>query len=135
MIRAPAEREPAAERDEFDIARIYGLDKKLFIAILRVESGLDHKAINPATLDFGIGQIYYKTIERFNFDTSRLTKDRAYSIEAAAIVLSDFKRMFGKREPSDWFARYNIGTAKNLSDKQLYHKEIYIQKIRIAMGD
>lgn len=132
MTNVPEYREP---KDEYDIAVTYGLDKKLFVAILTVESGLDHKALNPETLDAGIGQINYKTAQAFGFDWTRLRKDRNYSIEAAAIVLSDFKRMYGEREPDDWYARYNIGTASNLSPKQQYLKEIYKHKIKLAMGE
>lgn len=131
MMNVP-EQKPS---DEYDIAVTYGLDKRLFIAILRVESGLDHTALNVETLDAGIGQINFKTAERFGFDWTRLRKDRAYSIEAAAIVLSDFKRMYGEREPDDWYARYNYGTTKNPSDKQIYLKEIYKHKIKLAMGE
>lgn len=60
-------------------------------------------------VDFGIGQINYKTIKNFNFDQKKLLSDMTYSVEAAAIVLADFKR-FQKKEPNTWYCRYNVGT-------------------------
>ncbi|MEZ0208717.1 MAG: transglycosylase SLT domain-containing protein [Candidatus Paceibacterota bacterium] len=122
------------EPDEYDVASNYGLDKRLFIAILKVESGLDHKAINPSTMDFGIGQINYKTAEAYQMDTVRLIKDRAYSIEKAALVLSDFKRKFHDSEPDTWACRYNVGWGR-LEGRRAYQCEIYLRKIRVAMGD
>ena len=75
-------------------------------AILRQESGYRLDAINRVTKDFSIGQINYKTIKAFNFDKNRLLIDLDYSVEAAIIVLADFKRMYGKRE-KNWYSRYN----------------------------
>lgn len=62
-----------------------------------------------ATGDVGIGQISPATIKRYKFDKTRLRTDLRYSIEAAAMVLSDIKRMYGKREPKTWFTRYHSG--------------------------
>ncbi len=60
-------------------------------------------------VDFGIGQINYKTIRHFNFDQKKLLSDMEYSIEAAAVVLADFKRMYGKKEDTFW-TRYNASS-------------------------
>ncbi len=57
-------------------------------------------------IDYGIGQINHKTINTFKFDQDKLLSNLDYSIEAAAIVLSDFKRMYGKKEV-DYWSRYN----------------------------
>ncbi len=59
-------------------------------------------------IDFGIGQINHRTIKSFKFDQDRLLSDLEYSVEAAAIVLADFKRMYGSRE-EDYWSRYNSG--------------------------
>jgi hypothetical protein len=87
----------------------YGVGAKIFKALLIVESDLNHKAVNPLTMDFGIGQINYRTAEAYNIDISRLTHDRAYSIDRAAFVLSKFQKTFKAREPATWVCRYNIG--------------------------
>lgn len=60
-------------------------------------------------VDYGIGQINYKTIKHFKFDEKKLTSNLEYSIEAAAIVLADFKRMYGKKDNEYW-TRYNAST-------------------------
>lgn len=60
-------------------------------------------------VDFGIGQINYKTIKNYKLDKKRLMIDITYSIDAAAKVLADFKR-FKKSEPDTWYCRYNAGT-------------------------
>ena len=59
--------------------------------------------------DFGIGQIWYKTAESYDFNLERLTTDLAYSVEAAAIVLKDFKNRYHKKDP-DWWTRYNASS-------------------------
>ncbi len=120
--------------DEFEVALRYGLDKSLFVAILRVESGLDHTAINPATMDYGIGQINYKTAEAFGISIPRLLEDRAYSIEMSAMVLADFKRMFAHKEPDTWFARYNCGTGAR-EGKRAYNCDVYMDRVLAVLWD
>lgn len=119
---------------EFDIAHKYGVEPQLLRAIALIESNLDHKAINPDTLDFGIAQINYKTARGFGMDLDRLTKDRAYSIEMGAKVLSYFQTRYAKREPKTWVCRYNIGTARTLSPRQTTNCNAYLAKFRGAYG-
>jgi len=59
--------------------------------------------------DFGIGQIYYKTAKSFGFDIYSLTTDLEYSIDAAAQVLSDFRKRYEARELYYW-TRYNASS-------------------------
>lgn len=102
---------------------------KLLAAILMQESAYKVSAKNIhcgvsvysgkedcIVIDFGIGQINHKTIKVFNFDKNKLLSDLAYSIEASAIVLADFRRMYGQKE-SDYWSRYNAGTR---SKRQVY---------------
>lgn len=58
-------------------------------------------------VDFGIGQINHKTIKRYKFDKVKLMTDLTYSVEAAAVVLADFKKMF--KNDKDFWTRYNAG--------------------------
>lgn len=67
-------------------------------------------------VDYGIGQINYKTIKHFKFDQTKLLSNLEYSVEAAAIVLADFKRMYGHKETEYW-TRYNSSTK---SKRQIY---------------
>ncbi len=71
------------------------------------------------TSDFGISQINYRTAFRLGLDLDRLTTDIEYSVEAGAIVLSDFKRRYGKREPNTWHSRYN---ASNKIKRKIYQE-------------
>jgi hypothetical protein len=100
----------------------YKISPKILAAVLMQESsynvGAKGKYCGVSTItgkrdcivvDYGIGQINHKTIKNFNFDQNKLLSDVKYSIEAAAIVLSDFKRMYGKREV-DYWSRYNTST-------------------------
>lgn len=68
-------------------------------------------------VDYGIGQINHKTVKNFKFDLDRLLSDVEYSVEASAIVLADFKRMYGKQEP-DYWSRYN---SSDRAKRDIYH--------------
>ncbi len=100
----------------------YGVSSKILAAILMQESAykLDATGIrcgvsittgkaDCVAIDFGIGQINYKTVRNFNFNRTKLMSDIAYSVDASAKVLSQFKR-FQRSEPKTWYCRYNVGT-------------------------
>lgn len=89
-------------------ALAYNIEREILSCVLFVESSYRVNIISD-TDDYGMGQINGKTIKGYNFDRLRLLDDIGYSIKAAAIVLSDFKRFFKQREINDWPARYNIG--------------------------
>jgi hypothetical protein len=84
----------------------YGIPKKIYAAILMQESSYKLSAINTASSDYGISQINKRTAKAFGFNKDRLITDLEYSIEAGAIVLADFQRMYAKKDPL-WFTRYN----------------------------
>lgn len=87
-------------------------------AILRQECGYKLKCINAISKDYGIGQINHKTIKAFNFDKQKLLTDLNYSVEAAAIVLSDFKKRYAHKE-KDFWTRYN---SSNKEKREKYRK-------------
>jgi soluble lytic murein transglycosylase-like protein len=118
---------------EFDVARTHNVDPQLLKAVLKVESNLDHTAINPDTLDYGIGQINHHTILAYKMDADRLLTDRAYSIERSAFVLSTFQTKFAHREPKTWMCRYNVGWGQ-LTGRKAYNCNIYLRKLKIAWG-
>lgn len=99
-------------------AKKHNIKVELLTAILMQESGYKVKAINHKSKDYGIGQINKKTIKNFKFDQDRILSDVEYSVEAAAIVLADFKRMYGKREAQYW-TRYN---SSDKTKRQVYGK-------------
>lgn len=94
----------------------YKLNPLKVSAILRQECRYLLKCINDTSKDYGIGQINHKTIKAFNFDKNRLLVDLDYSVEAAVIVLADFKRMYGRKEV-DYWTRYN---ASNPQKREVY---------------
>jgi hypothetical protein len=84
----------------------YKIPKRVYAAILMQESSYKLSAVNRSSSDFGISQINKRTAKAFGFCTKRLTTDLKYSIDAGAIVLADFQRMYGKKDPL-WFTRYH----------------------------
>lgn len=90
------------------VAKEMGVRPERLAAILAQESRYTLNAVNKKSSDYGIAQINHKTIESFGFDKKKLLTDLEYSIKAGAIVLADFKRMYGKREKNYW-SRYNSG--------------------------
>ena len=88
------------------VAKEMGIKPERLAAILAQESRYTLNAVNRRSRDYGIAQINHKTIESFGFDKQRLLTDLEYSVKAGAIVLADFKRMYGKRE-KDYWTRYN----------------------------
>lgn len=76
--------------------------------------------------DFGISQIHYKTIARYNFDAHLLLTDLEYSVEAGAIVLKNFMKAFANKGDPDWWTRYNCGyrTTTKRSTCQKYKRDV-----------
>jgi soluble lytic murein transglycosylase-like protein len=85
----------------------YNIEPHIYTSILMQESGYDLAAANDKSKDYGISQINIRTIKAFGFDKKRLLTDLDYSIKAGAIVLSDFKRMYHKKEGDKYWSRYN----------------------------
>jgi len=75
--------------------------------------------------DFGISQINYRTARRFDIDIDRLTNDLEYSVEAGAIVLSEFMKRYEARD-NEWYLRYNCGSRSTTKRDtcQIYKKLI-----------
>lgn len=86
-----------------------GINPVKYAAILAQESMYKLEAKNcwdNECHDFGIAQINKATIRAFKFDKKKLLTDLEYSVKAGAIVLADFKRMYGESE-KDYWTRYN----------------------------
>lgn len=88
------------------VSNKYDVKPSKLAAILAHESRYKLDAVNKLTKDYGIGQINIRTIKAFNFDKKRLLTDLYYSVDAAGLVLADFKRMYGKKE-KNYYSRYN----------------------------
>ncbi len=114
------------EREYAEPAAKYGICAQLFKALLGVESNWNHTALNPLTLDYGIGQINYRTARALGLDLGLLRANRAYSIDKAALVLKYHKKLYKNRlGPINWVCSYNQGHT-------LDHKlcSTYIAKIK-----
>lgn len=108
----------------YKVTKKYNLNARIYTAILAQESRYKLNAMNctkgihkdymvPATVctDFGISQIYFKNLARFDFEVGRLLNDLEYSVEAGAKVLYDLKKRIG--HVKDYWVSYNCGL-KNL---------------------
>lgn len=101
------------------VAIEFGIKPQRLAAILAQESMYTLNAVNKKSKDYGIAQINHKTIESFGFDKKRLLTDLEYSVKAGAIVLADFKRMYGHKE-KDYWTRYNSSKPERRAEyKQL----------------
>ena len=100
-------------------AKKYDLKPNILTAIIRQESNFKMGAFNKKSKDFGLTQINVKTIGNFNFDKNKIMTNIPYSIEAGAIVLSDFKKRYFKKEGYGYWCRYNTS---NPIKRQNYRK-------------
>lgn len=111
-------------------SRKYGLDAKLFVAIIRQESNfkldakgcveglnVDFEEIRVCN-DFGMIQLNYRTAKLYGFDIQRTMIDLDYSIFVGMKILYDFKVRYAKKEEF-WWTRYN---AKDEIKRELYRK-------------
>ncbi|NVM33962.1 MAG: transglycosylase SLT domain-containing protein [Candidatus Lokiarchaeota archaeon] len=92
-----------------------------FVLIDRCVNGVKRFKKVKICFDFGMSQINYTTANRYDFDIEQLTTDLEYSIESGAIVLRDFQRGYKKREPIDWWTRYNSPTRSN---RRIYEEHV-----------
>lgn len=81
------------------------------LAAKRKHCGLDAETETTQVCvitDYGISQIHYKNLKRFNFDKERLLTDLQYSVDAGAQVLSQYSK-YARHQPKSWPCRYNQG--------------------------
>lgn len=103
----------------------HSIPAEIFTAILMQESSYrlgaegihcgNERGVKPlrktcVVSDYGIAQIHYDTVDRYEFDTKLLLSDLNYSVDAGAEVLKWFHRKYSKKEPKRWYCRYNVGT-------------------------
>ena len=88
----------------------HGVRADILTAIIMRESS--YRMGIRAGNDYGLTQINIRTVKAFGFDIGKLMTDLEYSVEAGAIVLADFKKRYYKREPNNYWSRYNHSRAK-----------------------
>lgn len=114
-------------------SKIYGINQRVLTAILMQESAykVDAKnikcgiSINTGkrdciVVDYGMAQINHRTVKQFKFDKKLLLSDVEYAVEAAAKVLSNFKKAYGQKEKEYW-TRYN---ASNPEKRKIYKRYV-----------
>ena len=82
-------------------SKTHDIPAEIYTAILIKESGLRQYALsfnNDGSVDYGIAQINSATAEGYGLNKKRLFKDIKYAIDSGAMVLSWFKKTYGKRE-------------------------------------
>lgn len=95
-------------------SKIYEIDYKIILAIFKVESNFNYKAINYASADFGIGQINLTNIKYYKIDLGLLLTNIDYAIKQTFIMLGVTKKSYKKKDGDKlpWFARYHSYTKK-----------------------
>lgn len=82
---------------------------------------IEDLTVDRVCQDFGIGQVNYITAKAYGFEVNKLTADLEYSIKVSGKVFADITKMYKKREPQDYYTRYN---ASNRAKRLIYKNRI-----------
>lgn len=107
------------------VSKKHNIPSRLYAAILMQESAYNVAAKNcryknEKCADFGMSQINIQNIKTRKLDIKKLTSDIHYSIEAGAVILSEFKKMYEVREKF-WWTRYN---SSNEEKREEYKRKV-----------
>lgn len=108
------------------VSKKHNIKADKIAAIAMQESTYQLDATNCYTIngkkrcDYCMMQINDRTAKNFGFDKKRLMTDIQYCVEAGALVLKDFKRMYGKKE-AKWWTRYN---SSNPEKREIYEDKV-----------
>lgn len=109
-----------------DASKKHGIKANKLVAIAMQESTYQLDAVGcyeikgKIVCDYCMMQINERTVKAFGFDQERLLTDLNYCVEAGALVLKDFKRMYASKE-DQWWTRYNSSNSEK--------REIYLAKV------
>jgi hypothetical protein len=120
----------------------YDQDPMLLAAIVRTETYFDSGQKNcwPApwrpepgaiTCDYGLAQVNEQWVKRWNLNAERLQHDDQYNLNVAARILAQIQKMFGAKEPGNWFGRYHSGTP---SKRRVYEARLLQYLSRPALA-
>lgn len=99
----------------------FKISPRLMTAIIMQESAYKPSTRNCYILngktrcDYCMTQINDHTIVRYHFDKDRLMHDLPYCIEAGVRVLNGFKEVYAKKEPVDYWTRFNANNPEKRS--------------------
>lgn len=131
VARQLAPNEKAIEEYAFWIHKYsqkYSLDPFLLLAIIKVESNFNQRAIS-STGDYSLAQINYKVWKKeldrkgVKLNFYKLKTNYAYALETMGYILKILKDNYGKNDPR-WYARYHSNTMKH---KLSYYKKVNSQ--------
>jgi soluble lytic murein transglycosylase-like protein len=111
-------------------SKLHNLNPFELISVMKLESGFDIKAHNSKSKDYGLMQINAYHVRVSKLSKSRLLSDIDYNVKIGSQILAQFKH----RYPSDYVCRYNIGTTKVPSPRQIKKCTKYRQKIELYAG-
>lgn len=92
-----------------------GLCPYLVAGIVALESEFKINAVNRKSKDYGLMQINKYNIKARGLNKARLLKDADYNLKFGTTILAEFKA----RYDSDWICRFNIGTTRVPTKKQI----------------
>jgi hypothetical protein len=112
-------------KDVYQYSKKHSIDPYLMLALIKVESDFNQKAISN-TGDYSLAQINYKVWkEEFNkkgikLNFYKLKNNPQYALDHMALILKILKQRYSKKDPH-WYARYHSNTKK--------HKKNYLKKV------
>lgn len=103
----------------------YHIDPYLMLALIKVESDFDQKAISK-TGDLSLAQINYKVWQKelsrqgVKLNYYKLKTNYAYAINTMGLILQILEKRYAHKD-ANWFARYHSATKQ--------HKRAYLKKV------
>lgn len=90
-------------------SKTYKVPWKVIVAILKVESNFDMKAVNYPSRDFGISQINAINMKYYKIDLGKQMTDLDYAIENTCKILSNLRKKYDtdSKYHFQWFTRYH----------------------------
>lgn len=113
----------------YTYSKKYKLDPYLLLAIIKVESNFNQRAIS-STGDYSLAQINYKVWKKelkrkgIKLNFYKLKTNYAYALETMGYILKTLKDKYGSEDPQ-WYARYHSNTYK--------YKNNYYNKVNQAL--
>lgn len=107
-------------------AKEYGLDPKLFGAIIAQESTFKVNAKRchgNGNCDYGLGQINIQWVKKWRLDKKRLLKDPAYNLDVAAKILRSAINE-GESEPNAYSRYHNPARKFRLAYEYRIQKQL-----------
>jgi len=105
-------------------SRKFDVDWEIIVAILKVESNFNVKAVNYKSNDFGIGQINIINMKHYGFDLGKQLTDVDYAVHNTCLILYDLKQKYNTKSQGvfQWFTRYHSYTSN--------YRKIYYEKLK-----